>query len=298
MRERPGVLVHVDHRADEHVPRGGKHHHERPNPVPLPGSRIDPLAQEAVVDLGLRARLDLVPQHGDFRAGRLIGQVLVHPAAERRQGHLQLALVPQPLMDRGNRRGLQQRLDMVAVWFDLCPPDLVQLPAGQLREPALEQLGPVRLAHGRPAGGDPSCLRRRQVLPDRLAVHPKRGGHLALRAARVPVHVDLDDVDHGERSPCHPVCPSTSRFAGRGTATSPRGSGPSTRHRHAHGEPDGYARKIQQLLKPPETGNIGPVRGRSRAPSRVSVPLGNRGWVGNYVTLIMQIVGNCLTADT
>ena len=154
VRERPGVLVHVHHRADEHMPRGGQHHHERPDPVPFPGSWVDPLPQEPVVDLSLRARLDVLPQHRDLGPGRLFGQVLVHPAAERRQRRRQLALVPQPLMDRRDRRGLQQALHVLAVRLDLSPPHLVQLPAGQLWEPALEQLGPVRLAHGRPARSD------------------------------------------------------------------------------------------------------------------------------------------------
>lgn len=48
-------------------------------------------------------------------------------------------------MDRGDRRGLQQPLDAVAVRLDLSPPDLVQPPAGQLREPALDGRGVVEM---------------------------------------------------------------------------------------------------------------------------------------------------------
>ena len=33
----PGPLVHLQHRADEHVPRAGQHHHERPDGAQLPG---------------------------------------------------------------------------------------------------------------------------------------------------------------------------------------------------------------------------------------------------------------------
>lgn len=47
VRFRPRVLGQVQHRPDEHVPRAREHHHERPDPVALPGPRIDPLPEEA-----------------------------------------------------------------------------------------------------------------------------------------------------------------------------------------------------------------------------------------------------------
>lgn len=216
MRLGPGVLVHVQQGSDEHVPRAGQHHHKRPDPVPFPGPRIDPPTHEPVVDLGFGARLHVVPQHGDLRLDRLIRQVFVHPAAEGRQRCLQLVLVTEPLVDRGDRGRRQQALDVVTVLVDLLPGQLVQPPRGELRKPVLDQLGPVPLAHRGPTRGDPSVFCRPQVLPDRLAVQPQRGPDLALRPARVSVDVGLDDVDHGERSPCHPVCPSTSRPVDRG----------------------------------------------------------------------------------
>ncbi|MEU6298963.1 hypothetical protein [Streptomyces erythrochromogenes] len=81
-------------------------------------------------------------------------------------------LVAKPLVDCGERGGLEHAFDVVTAVLDLRPGDLVQPSAGQLREPALDQLGPVGL-HRRPARGDPGLLRRPQVLPDRFAVSPK-----------------------------------------------------------------------------------------------------------------------------
>ncbi|MFI9566168.1 hypothetical protein [Streptomyces rishiriensis] len=51
--------------------------------------------------------------------------------------------------------------------------DLPQSPVDEAREPPLSQPGPIGLAHRRPRG-DPGRLRWRQVLPDRLAVHPQQ----------------------------------------------------------------------------------------------------------------------------
>ena len=62
---------------------------------------------------------------------------------------------------------------------------------------------PLVLALRRPARGDARRDRRRDVLPQRLAVHPQALRHLVQRPARMPVHQYLGDVDHVERSPCH-----------------------------------------------------------------------------------------------
>lgn len=195
------MLVQGEHRADEHVPGRGQHHHERPDPVPLTGARVGPLAQETVVNLGFRAGLDLIPQDGDLRSLGLSGQRRLDPAVQRGAGCMDPAFVAEPLVNGSDRDRPEQAADVVAVFVELAPGDLAQSPVGEFREPALDQFGPVLLAHGRPARGDPGQFRRSQVLPDRLAVHPQRRGQLALGAACVPVDVDLDDVDHGERSP-------------------------------------------------------------------------------------------------
>ncbi|MBB5109786.1 hypothetical protein [Streptomyces spectabilis] len=71
----PRVLVQSQDRANEHVLPGGQHHHEHPHPAPLTGARINPLAQEAAVDLGLRAWLNVVPQDGDLRGIHSSGSV-------------------------------------------------------------------------------------------------------------------------------------------------------------------------------------------------------------------------------
>ncbi len=165
--------------------------------------------------------------------------------------------------------------------FDLRPSQLVQPPVGLLGEPVLDQLLPVGLTHGRPSRGHPRGLRRRQVLPDRLAVQPERRRQLRLRAARVPVNVDLHDVRHAEGSPRHPDRPSTSRLAGRGTPATPSRPGPSTRHRHAPGEPDRFAKGIYRSNKPPDTGKIFTPRRRPASSTTTGAPLGNRpssGW--------------------
>jgi hypothetical protein len=41
----PGPLVHLQHRTDEHVPRAGQHHDERPHDPELPGHRVEPAAE-------------------------------------------------------------------------------------------------------------------------------------------------------------------------------------------------------------------------------------------------------------
>jgi hypothetical protein len=49
----PGSLVHLQHRTDEHVPRAGQHHDERPHDPELAGHRVEPAAELPVVDLRL-----------------------------------------------------------------------------------------------------------------------------------------------------------------------------------------------------------------------------------------------------
>jgi hypothetical protein len=73
----------------------------------------------------------------------------------------------------------------------------------ELGEPAVDELRPPlggeRLAAGQIALG----LGFRDVLRDSAPVHPEASGDLGLLPSCVPVREDLDDVDHGEASPCH-----------------------------------------------------------------------------------------------
>ena len=201
----PGPLVHLQHRADEHVPRAGQHHHERPDRPELPGHRVQPAAQHPVVDLRLLPGLGL-PRAPDrhLRPAGLLRDVRRDIPAEARHARGQAVLVPQPLVDRRHPHpGLQLRGDVVMVHGDRRPGHLPQPRVGQLREPPPDQLLPLALALRRPARHDPGGDRRGDVLADRLAVHPQALRHLVQRPARMPVHQYLGHVDHVERSPCH-----------------------------------------------------------------------------------------------
>ena len=201
----PGPLVHLHHRADEHVPRAGQHHHERPDRPHLPRHRIKPASQNPVVDLRLLARLGRarVPDR-HLRPAGLLRHARRHVTAEARDARGQAPLVAQPLVDRRHPHpGLQLLHDVLVVLADRGPGHLPQPRVGQPREPLPDQFLPLALALRRPARGDPRGDRRGNVLADRLPVHPQRIGHLVQRPASVPVHEYLGHVDHVERSPCH-----------------------------------------------------------------------------------------------
>ena len=202
----PGPLVHLQHGTDEHVPRAGQHHHERPHRAELPGHRVEPPAQHPVVDLRLLPglRRPRVPDRY-LRPAGLLRDVRIHVPAEARHTRRQAVLIPQPLPDRRHPHpGLQLPRDVVAVLPDRRPGHLPQPGIGQLREPLPHQVLPLALALRRPtARHDASGDRRGDVLADRLAVHPQALRHLVQRPARMPVHQYLGHVDHVERSPCH-----------------------------------------------------------------------------------------------
>ncbi len=229
----PGALVHLQHRPDEHVPRAGQHHDERPDGAQLAGQRVQPPAQLAVVDLRLLTRLGrLRVPHCHLRPADLLRDAGIHIAAEARHTGRQPPLVPQPLVDRRHPHpGLELRGDVIVVLADRRPGHLPQPGIGQFREPLPDQLMPLQLALRRPARGDARRHRRRDVLPQRLAVHPQALRHLAQRPASMPVHEYLRDVNHVERSPCHrPPVPD-----GRKVAPS-RWPGPPRHARRPHGE--------------------------------------------------------------
>ena len=201
----PRPLVHLQHRADEHVPRARQHHHERPDSAQLPGHRVQPPAQLAIVDLRLLPGLSQPrAPHRDLRPAGLLRDVRRHVTAQARDTGSQAVLVPQPLVNRRHPYpGLQLLRDVIVVPADRRPGHLPQPRVSQLREPLPYQLSPLALAPRRAAGSDPGGDRRGDILADRLAVHPQRAGHLVQRPARMPVHQYLGHVDHVERSPCH-----------------------------------------------------------------------------------------------
>ena len=201
----PRPLVHLQHRADEHVARAGQHHHERPDGPQPPGHRVRPAAQHPVVDLRLLPGLGL-PRAPDrhLRPAGLFGDIRRDVASERRDARGQALLVPQPLVDRRHPHPrLDLREDVVVVLGDRRPGHLPEPRVGQLREPLPDQLVPLALALRRAARCDARGDSRRDVLADRLAVHPQALRHLAQRPARMPVHQYLGHIDHVERSPCH-----------------------------------------------------------------------------------------------
>ena len=204
MRLRPRGLIHRQHRPHEHVPRTGQDHRERPYRAPQPGSRVGPHPQLAVVDLGLRTSIDLIPQHHDLVTAHFLGQVRRHIPLQRRHRRGQAVFVTQPLMDRRLRHPRLQRSDDVLVMHgDPRPRRLPQRRIGQLREPARHQRRPPRRRPRRPTRPDPRRHRRGQVLTDGFAIHAQAVGHLAQRPPRIPVDQDFGHINHGETSPRH-----------------------------------------------------------------------------------------------
>jgi hypothetical protein len=128
-----------------------------------------------VVDLGFLTRRDigLVAQHHDLVTADLLGQVRRHIPLQRGDTGSQAVLVAQPLMDcRLRHPELELGGDVLVVRSDLRPRRLPQPGVRQLREPAGHQRRPVRGGHCRPTGRQAGRYRRREVLTDRLAVHP------------------------------------------------------------------------------------------------------------------------------
>ncbi len=209
----PRQLVHLDHRADEHVPGAAQHHRERIDRVPAASPRVGPAAHLPVIDLRLCPGLSRdQPQHRDPRPADLLGQVRRHIPAQRRHRHRQPPLITQPLMDSGHRHpGLHLLHDVIAVPGNRRPGHLPQPGVSQLREPRPRPLLPPLLAHRRTARNHARGLRRRHVLAHRVPRQPQAAGDLVLRPPRMPVHENLADIDHVERPPRHRLPPPQGR---------------------------------------------------------------------------------------
>jgi hypothetical protein len=203
MARRPGALVHAEHRPHEHVAAARQHDHERPHPPGPLGQRAQPRAQVAVVHLALLAR-----RHLGARRGGDVGQVVFwqfppYVAPEARHAHLEAVLVAQALVHGRGGAGLEHLGDLGAVGVDGGVGEAALAGVDQLREPPVSELGPALHRQLLAAGHIALRLRLGGVLGDGAPVHSEAPGHLGLLPAGVPVHEDLDDVDHCETSPCH-----------------------------------------------------------------------------------------------
>ena len=225
--------VHLHHRADEHVPRAGQHHHERPDRPHLPRHRIEPASQNPVVDLRLLARL------GRARApDRHLRPAGLPPArTPPRNGGSSRRSRPGPAR-RAAARGSSTsapRPSAAPRTYSWCSPI-----AGQVTGSLSGQSGTTP---GTSSGHSPSLFAGLprvipaampwvNVLADRLPVHPSELLHIvAERPASVPVHEDLGYVDHVETSPARwvPV------FDGRQHCLIPRARPTTTRTPSPHG---------------------------------------------------------------
>ena len=173
----------------------------------MPGLRVEPAAQVAIVDLGLVAGLGR--RAGHRTRSRVVSSRELRPAvaAEAREADRQAVLVTQSLMDGGHRVGLEHRGDQLAVGRDARIGQAARPGVDQLREPVADQLRPVRRSKGWPAGHDAGRLGRGHVLAHRLDVQPQALRDDQLGPAGVPVLEHLHDIDHVERSPCQACLP-------------------------------------------------------------------------------------------
>src|SRR6266511_6028502 len=81
----PGPLVHLQDRADEHVPGVRQDHDERPHPTQSLKRRVEPRAQELVVDLSFFPRRHLWAGRGGQLPGPVLGELPPHIAPEAGQ---------------------------------------------------------------------------------------------------------------------------------------------------------------------------------------------------------------------
>ena len=199
----PGALVHAQHGSQEHQARAGQDDDEAPHPAHALRRRVEPPAQQAIVDLGFVPGRRGVAQHPNRVTGHLLVEVGPDEPAQRGLRDAEAVVVTQALVDGGHRHHPEPALDPLAMRFDLRPRDLAQAPVDNLRKPAGHQGRPLLLAQRRAAGGQPRLGRLRRVLAHRLGVHRQRRAHLPDAPAGVPVPEDLHYVNHPDRSPCH-----------------------------------------------------------------------------------------------
>jgi hypothetical protein len=204
MASAPRCLVHPNDGPHEQVPRACQHHHERPHRDPLRGGRVQPHPQPAVVDLRLAARGHLAARHRHPRPGHLLSEMRCHPPPHRRIRHRDLVVVAQPLRDRSHRDiGVQPALDPVPMRLDQRPRRCPGTGIIQSGKPFRDSLRPLLGGQWFSARFDTLRFRWRQILADRLAIHPQRLPQLHLRATRLPMHVQLDQIQHLDTSPRH-----------------------------------------------------------------------------------------------
>jgi hypothetical protein len=199
----PGPLVHLEHRPDEHVPRAGQDHDERPHPPQALQDGVEPRAEEAVVDLGLLAGGHLRTGRRGEVPGPVLGELAPAVAPEAGDADGQSPLVAEALVHGGGGVGAEHLLDLVPVGVDGVVGEAAATGIDQLGEPLPDHRRP-RLAGQRwPSRRQARRLGLGHVLANGAPVHPEALGDHGLLPAGVPVHQDLHDVAHFERSPCH-----------------------------------------------------------------------------------------------
>ena len=157
VRGDPGPRVERQHRAHEHVAREAQHHHERPHPPGPPGPGIAPATEQAVVDLGLLARVGGGSGHRDPLARAGLPELRPAVAPEARDPHRQARLVAQALVDgRHGVRG-QHRRDLLPVWLDQGPGQAARPGVAERREPAPHQAAHSVRSRAGPPGARPAA---------------------------------------------------------------------------------------------------------------------------------------------
>ena len=200
---RPGALVHDEHRAHEHVTAEGKHNDEGPDPAHPLANGVEPLAEIAVVDLGLFARRDVRARRRRDIAQVLLGELPPEVSAKARDAHTESVLVAQALMHGGGRVGREHLGDELTVHLDGVVGATSHLRVDQLGKPTPHECPPLLDGDDPVTGRVALGLGMGDVFVDGAAVYPEAPRDLGLLPACVPVHEHLDDVNHCKGSPCH-----------------------------------------------------------------------------------------------
>ncbi len=140
-----------------------------------------------VVELRLLPRRGVVAEHRGTFLGDLLSELAAHVAAQAGDAHRKAMVVAQALVD-GGHGGLPDVLcDVVVEGRD--PPERGRACAGigELGEPGLHLLRPLRLREGRPSGHHAGGLGAAGVLAHGLAVEAQCPGHLGDAVSRLPM---------------------------------------------------------------------------------------------------------------